>query len=46
VNHFYDVQNGGKGLTTAGLQFQSALQWATVGDGHLPLVYFDIEEEV
>ena len=38
VNHFYDAQNGGKGLVAYGaLEFQNVLKWATVGIGSKPI---------
>ena len=38
VNHFYDAQNGGKGLVTYDiLEFQNVLKWATEGIGSKPI---------
>jgi len=37
VNHFYDAQNGGKGLVAYNiLEFQNVLKWGTVGIGSKP----------
>jgi len=36
VNHFYDAQDGGRGLNYLGFQFQNVLDWGKVGKGKYP----------
>ncbi len=36
VNHFYDPQNGGKGLFYLGFRFQNAYLWGKTGEGKYP----------